>query len=945
MKLKTLLSTASCLFLIQFLTFTSINASKIICKPNMTLSCDWDAHLTKTNFSSTWMTASGNMPNSMLPTIVGSYPLHSLQFRDVGTLSTCNIGTFTRHFRINGEPYVSCSMQITFSGSPSSPVLEWPIDMHIWHSPTLTEADVLENTVRARRVDQNGGCGPTGTNLINNEQTNNPITTNGYTPESSPLTESLREQPRFNNRYKNVGCNVFGRKIVITQYTVSDACRKWVVSFQNINWCTNSSAGCRETVYKYESNDTPIITLCDAPKVKFLNSDCLGETELKPKATSTSGIDSDLRWRVNIYLNNPNFTISSPVSHTYSTVGGVGGSSAIAGGSPTIYLTGSRGLPPGTHGLKYIVSNACGNVEECDTSIVVWPKVPTPICISLASAVMKNGKLDLWAKHFDFKSIGYCGAKYLLFTFNNERPVDSKIKIEHYFKGNGLNATKAEYDEGLAQLWFPQISIKPRPNMPNGYPDPRGPDTTLVGGQSSKAFGCKVGDGSSFPESDVRMTVWDDKWASDFCLVKISFIDNQNACDPPPPPPPPPVDSFVNLGGKVFYQNGEAFTNVAVKLSSNQPEYPFVVNSDSLGTFLFDYLPTLKEYRITASYDSDFMEGVNTADMIALLKHILDIEPIEGVLKLEAADINGDGFVELDDLKLLMEAIMGAIDVSDLASWRFIDKKQIEVDSVWPINRFILHNSLTQTILDNELVAVKIGDIVGPLESQKIELEFRAREKTHLIVEDLHVRKGQKVDVSFVLDQKLVISGLQFALTHANLELIGVSSNSLAIDPSNYFDSGNLLKLVFGAANVTSINEGSEIVKLTFVAKQSGKLSDLISIDNASLSSSVFSGSLEQRNIGLRFLEASEAETKVTNHPNPWSVSTQIQFVAKTSGEANLTIFDVDGKTVLNNTMSLEKGLNSIDITENDLKNINGILMYKITQGDKVEVGKMLKVQ
>jgi hypothetical protein len=27
------------------------------------------------------------------------------------------------------------------------------------------------------------------------------------------------------------------------------------------------------------------------------------------------------------------------------------------------------------------------------------------------------------------------------------------------------------------------------------------------------------------------------------------------------------------------------------------------------------------------------------------------------------------------------------------------------------------------------------------------------------------------------------------------------------------------------------------------------------------------------------------------------------------------------------------------------LKNINGILMYKITQGDKVEVGKMLKVQ
>ncbi|HMP29518.1 MAG TPA: hypothetical protein PKD85_07950, partial [Saprospiraceae bacterium] len=78
MKVQTLSIKITCLFLLNFLLFVHGNSSKIVCKPNTTLSCDWDAHLTKTNFSSSWMAAVGNMPSSLLPTIVGSYPSHAL---------------------------------------------------------------------------------------------------------------------------------------------------------------------------------------------------------------------------------------------------------------------------------------------------------------------------------------------------------------------------------------------------------------------------------------------------------------------------------------------------------------------------------------------------------------------------------------------------------------------------------------------------------------------------------------------------------------------------------------------------------------------------------------------------------------------------------------------------------------------------------------------------
>lgn len=53
------------------------------------------------------------------------------------------------------------------------------------------------------------------------------------------------------------------------------------------------------------------------------------------------------------------------------------------------------------------------------------------------------------------------------------------------------------------------------------------------------------------------------------------------------------------------------------------------------------------------------LRGVNTADIIALMRHILGIKPIEDGLRLLAADVGNDGIVSTSDARMLCEALLG----------------------------------------------------------------------------------------------------------------------------------------------------------------------------------------------------------------------------------------------------------------------------------------------
>ena len=273
-------------------------------------------------------------------------------------------------------------------------------------------------------------------------------------------------------------------------------------------------------------------------------------------------------------------------------------------------------IPAGTYNVLYKVTDGCGNVTEKIAKLVVIGKDPTPYCIDLSSAVMKNGTVELWAKDFDKGSFVNCTNGAIYFTFDNQHPVLSKLDVEHFFKGQGQNATAEEYALGIAQKWLPEIKVT---SLPNGETK-----REVTGGSSGRLFGCKVGDGSTFPVSDIKMTVWDRNLLSDFCVVRLTLVDNQKACGD---------GSLVVVAGKIETETNARVPNVEVALDAALPEYPRVELTNENGEFSFKNVPVGANYEVKPTLNVNHKNGVNTLDLVHIQRHILALKKLIALTK------------------------------------------------------------------------------------------------------------------------------------------------------------------------------------------------------------------------------------------------------------------------------------------------------------------------
>ena len=77
------------------------------------------------------------------------------------------------------------------------------------------------------------------------------------------------------------------------------------------------------------------------------------------------------------------------------------------------------------------------------------------------------------------------------------------------------------------------------------------------------------------------------------------------------------------------------------------------------------------------------------------------------------------------------------------------------------------------------------------------------------------------------------------------------------------------------------------------------------------------------------------------NEPNPFTGSTQIGYVIPQSGNVTLTLFDMTGKQLLNQTITGVKGLNKIEITKDQI-NAQGMIYYQVQFQGYTATKKML---
>ncbi len=838
---------------------------KLVCPSDVTINCDSDA----SNLS---LTGRARAYSNCVDL--------SVDYRDQDGSNSCGAGTINRTWFIRGNPSIQCVQKIV----KRSPTGTFGLDNIKWPADATTNC--VDDIANVKPTWVSGTCDLIGLSLKSD-----------------------------------------------TFYFESGACLKILNRYTVINWCTYnpnytgaSPLGIwyKTQVIKIVDNDRPSLGSCE-PKTYEVNSSTCDVTDLVITQTAddlgqcnTGSLKwivfvdlwgdgtTDLEYSSFLPLNDTNLgndTNGNGINDRYVAPTSKGSTVSVT--IPEIIGGAS------SHKVTWKVVDGCGNITTCTQNFsVADKKKPSPYCLSLSSALMKNGQVELWAVDFNVGSSDNCTSKSnLLYTFDEANPVLTKINQSHYFKGAGIEATLAEYNAGNAQKWIPSTK------------------------SSGKIFGC-----SSLPSVDVKMTVWDEKLNFEFCMVKLSLLDNQGACGPV---------QATTVSGRMVSNNGQSVKNAEVVLDNGVPELLKSTVTNASGDYTFNNATMHYDYTIAGKKTDDYLNGVSTLDLVMIQRHILGLDKLDGPYNLVAADANVDEKVTASDLTELRKLILGIyaqLPKSD--SWKFIDKTQsfTDANNPWPLEEKIKIKDLSQAATSQNFVAVKVGDVNSSATGNIDNQETDTRSKAELYTENKSAVANELQSVVFDADLDQVY-GMQFTLTLNNADLVDVYVGGQKISESNIAKLTDN-KYTVSWNDVKSVS-GNEILTLNIVSKVSGNISDLISVNSSVTSAEVYSGDdLQTSKLSLRFGGKDNVSefTLYQNEPNPFNDKTIISFNLPEAGNATLKVFDVTGQVIYKNKGSFGKGINNFTLTRDDLPS-KGVMIYQIESGANVGTKKMIGLE
>ncbi len=541
--------------------------------------------------------------------------------------------------------------------------------------------------------------------------------------------------------------------------------------------------------------------------------------------------------------------------------------------------------PKGEHTITFFASDGCGNTSQCSMKVVIVDtEPPNPVC------------------------------------------------------NNGVSVT-------IQQNGY--VTVTPA-MIENGSWDNCSDYQALVMQVSPNTFNCQT-----LGNQTVTLTVTDQFGNSAFCQTTVVVQDNFEVC---------PAIDIATIAGKLKQANGDALSQKLVGLSGG---VNMAMHTNVDGTYAFQSLPTEQAYLITPTYDTEPLNGVTTFDLVLMRKHILGITPFETPYEWIAADVNQSKSVTTFDMVELRKLILAIYDdFPDNTSWRFVDATYDFQNQNNPLQdnfpEAIEIDKLEGNIWEQNFIGVKIGDINGNANPENFNGNADDRsyvEELIINVLDVDLEPGFEYQIPFYAKDFKNIIGYQFALKfNINvLEFGGIEAGNLHRLSKNNFGLNKLEKGIlttsWEALPEQTLDENESLFTLKFIAKATGKLSENLSLNQGTMPAEAYAGSLhsnpydsEMMNIFLEFENTQNQPFELfQNTPNPFTDYTLIQFYLPKATTATLTVHDLYGNELWQQTSDYPQGFHEVKI---DLKHQNiqaGILLYQLNaQGFKPKTKKMV---
>lgn len=437
-----------------------------------------------------------------------------------------------------------------------------------------------------------------------------------------------------------------------------------------------------------------------------------------------------------------------------------------------------------------------------------------------------------------------------------------------------------------------------------------------------------------------------DMWVTDsvgnkeFCSVKINIQANPGACG----------TSAGNLvEGNVGTEQNKMVANASVSLASNET---MILKTNNDGKFAFSGLVSGKEYKITTDLNENHSNGVSTLDLVMIQRHILGAQKLTSPYNIIAADANNDQKVSANDLVELRKLILGVTTkLPNNKSWRFINAAHVFADPTkpWNANEAIIVNYNGTSISNLNFKAVKIGDVNAnaATNAQNHTAEPRSSKRLEMEIAQQSFEKGSRIVVPVYASNAAEIAGIQFSMKYDNskVKMIGVVPASLTITDDNINNIGDLIVASWAGNENTSVKSNDELFSLVFETLQSGEVNNIMSLNDKAVKTEAYNSDLEVMNVELSYRKSdvSNGVTLMQNTPNPFDMSTTIQFTLPEAQAATLTVFDIAGKAIYTKQGNFAKGVNQVTLTSNDIS-ASGVMYYQLESKGYKSTKTMIKI-
>ncbi|MEL6357001.1 MAG: hypothetical protein AAFQ37_08745, partial [Bacteroidota bacterium] len=381
-----------------------------------------------------------------------------------------------------------------------------------------------------------------------------------------------------------------------------------------------------------------------------------------------------------------------------------------------------------------------------------------------------------------------------------------------------------------------------------------------------------------------------------------------------------------------------------------------IVETNDQGFFSFGDLPLNDDYTVVPFLDRDHMNGVTTQDILIISRHILGLNSFDTPAQYIAADANRSEEITVVDIIAIRRLILGLDDsFQSNTSWRFVhaDYQFPDWTNPWAENfpEVANFNNLSGNGLAN-FVAVKVGDLSGNADpnhgGSNLQDNIEVRSGSATLATEVGQLSASSVTEIPVYASTANLIGLQASINLAEgVQLVDIIDGQ-ATAANNFglrMVNEGLLTFSYDVTPGT-ISTDEPLFTLVVSSNSDVATAEAIRVNDRYTRAEAYTNAGDLLNLSLsvngRNTEVSSA-VLYQNIPNPVAEFTTIGFDLTTAAEAQISVQDATGRTLLVRKMDAVAGYNSLRINRAELA--NGVLSYTIVAGDFTATRQMVVVR